>query len=646
MHSHVPEEGAVMKTAISTLSTTGEFADKLTAAAAVGFNGIEIGEQDFLAHGGTPAEIGRIVRDHGLEVVLLDPAVDFEGLPSHLRRKAFERLERRFEQIVELGADLMLIASCEDPAALGGVDRMAADLAELGERAARHGLRIGYEARAWGRHISDYRDAWEVVRRAAHPAVGLVLDSFHILARGLSPESIRSIPGDRIFHVQLADAPNIDMDLRYKSHRFRNLPGEGDLPLVEFLRAVAATGYTGCCSIETANAVSRGNTRCVSRDAYRSLMNLADQAGRAEPSIWLDRGEIPAKAQVHGIEFVEFTASPAEAEALAGILHCLGFGLVAEHVSKAVKLWRQAGINIVVNSERRGYAHSAHVMHGMSVCDIGLMVDDAAETARRAKAFGANDFSQQHGPGELPIPAVRGVGGSVLHFLDRKSELSTVWNTEFRPLQPDLHAHPVGLTRIDHVAQVMSQDELLTWTLLYTAIFDIGKAPEVDVADPGGVVQSRALQSDDGALRFTLNGVDTHRTFAGRFMSDSYGSSVQHLAFATDDIFATAERLTENGFEGLPIPAAYFIEIAAEFGLQPEFVARLRAANVLYDQDHRGGRYLQLYSRPYGDGFFFEVIERCGGYNGYGARNAGYRTAAHKRLSARAKLLHSTAGHD
>ena len=407
-------------------------------------------------------------------------------------------------------------------------------------------FRVGYEAKAWGRHISDYRDAWEVVRRAAHPAVGMVLDSFHILARGLSPESIRAIPGDRIFHVQVADAPKIDMDLKYKSRRFRTLPGEGDLPLMDFIRAVSATGYVGCCSIETANAVSRGNARRVSRDAYRALMNLADQVGRAEPSTWLGRGAVPPRAQVHGVEFVEFTASPAEAEIFGGILHCLGFGLVAQHVSKAVKLWRQAGINIVINSEMRGYAHSAYVMHGTSVCDIGLMVDDATETARRAKAFGANDFSQQRGPGELPIPAVRGVGGSVLHFLDSKSELSTVWKTEFRPLPPDPRARPVGLTRIDHVAQVMSQDELLTWTLLYTAIFDIGKAPEVDVADPGGIVQSRALQSDDGALRFTLNGVDTHRTFAGRFMSDSYGSSVQHLAFATDDIFATAEGLPKT----------------------------------------------------------------------------------------------------
>ena len=98
----------------------------------------------------------------------------------------------------------------------------------------------------------------------------------------------------------------------------------------------------------------------------------------------------------------------------------------------------------------------------------------------------------------------------------------------------------------------------MSWTLFYTAIFDIGKAPEVNVADPGGIVQSRALQSDDGALRLTLNGVDTHRTFAGRFVSDSYGSSVQHLAFATDDIMVTAERLAENGFESLPITENYY----------------------------------------------------------------------------------------
>ncbi|RWX58596.1 sugar phosphate isomerase/epimerase, partial [Mesorhizobium sp. M4B.F.Ca.ET.089.01.1.1] len=227
------------------MSINSEFADKLTAAASAGFSGIEIGEQDFLSHGGTTAEMGRMVRDHGLTIDLIVPVVDFEGMPEPLRRKAFDRIERRFDMMADLGTDLLLIASTTRPEALGGVDRMAADFAELGARAAARGLRIGYEARAWGLHVSDCRDAWEVVRRAAHPAVGLVLDSFHILARGISPESIRAIPGDRIFHVQLADAPRIAMDLDYKSRHFRCLPGEGDLPLGDFLRAVAATGYAG-----------------------------------------------------------------------------------------------------------------------------------------------------------------------------------------------------------------------------------------------------------------------------------------------------------------------------------------------------------------------------------------------------------------
>jgi 4-hydroxyphenylpyruvate dioxygenase len=622
-----------MKTTISSLSINGDFTDKLAAAAAAGFAGVEIGEQDVLGHGGSPREIGRIIRDYGLTLDLFVPVLDFEGLPEPLRRKAFDRAERRFDLMAELGTTLMLVTSTTHPLSLGGVDRMAADFAELGERAAARGLRVGYEARAWGRQVGDYRDAWEIVRRAAHPAVGLVLDSFHVLARGLSPEPIRAVPGDRIFHVQVADTPDVAMDLEQKSHQFRCLPGDGDLPLVAFLRAVAATGYHGTCSIETPNGRSRNSARSTARDAHRALSWLADQAGRAEPSAWLDRSTVPPRARIEGVEFIEFTASVEEAEDLGRQLRQLGFARVATHVSKAVSLWRQAGINIVVNSEQRGYAHSAHVMHGTSVCDIGLMVDDAAATATRARLFGANDFTQRRGADELAIPAVRGVGGSVLHFLDRRSELSRVWETEFRFLPPDEEASPVGLDRIDHVAQVMKQEDLLSWTLLYQAVFDLAKAPRVHVADPGGLVTSRALQSGDGGMRWTMNGVDDHYTFAGRFVSDSYGASVQHLAFSTDDLLATAERLHANGFRSLAVPEAYYVEIAAEFGLAPDFVARLAAANAFYDEDGNGGAYLQLYSRPFGAGFFFEVIERRGAYNGYGARNAAFRTAALKRLA-------------
>jgi 4-hydroxyphenylpyruvate dioxygenase len=153
------------------------------------------------------------VRDHGLEISLFQPFREFEGMPPPQRSRAFERAERKFDLMQELGVDLMLVCSNVAPEALGGIDRAAADLRALGDIAAAAGVRIGYEALAWGRHVSDHRDAWEIVRRADHPAVGLILDSFHTLARGIDPHTIRAIPGDRIFIVQLADAPRIDMDL-------------------------------------------------------------------------------------------------------------------------------------------------------------------------------------------------------------------------------------------------------------------------------------------------------------------------------------------------------------------------------------------------------------------------------------------------
>ncbi|MGI9502713.1 MAG: sugar phosphate isomerase/epimerase family protein, partial [Geminicoccaceae bacterium] len=150
-----------MKTSIATVSISGDLPEKLAAIAEAGFDGIEIFEQDFIAYDGSPRDVGNLVRDHGLEIMLYQPFRDFEGLPGPERRRAFDRAERKFDLMAELGTDLMLICSSVHPKALGGIDRAADDLAELGEHAAKRGLRVGYEALAWGRYINDHRDAWE-----------------------------------------------------------------------------------------------------------------------------------------------------------------------------------------------------------------------------------------------------------------------------------------------------------------------------------------------------------------------------------------------------------------------------------------------------------------------------------------------------
>ncbi|ADZ70929.1 bifunctional sugar phosphate isomerase/epimerase/4-hydroxyphenylpyruvate dioxygenase family protein [Polymorphum gilvum] len=629
-----------MKTAIATVSISGDLREKLAAIAAAGFDGVEIFEADFLAYDRPPRQVGAMVRDHGLEVMLFQPFRDFEGLPEPQRARAFDRAERKFDLMQELGTDLVLVCSNVSPLALGGIDRAAEDLRALGERAARRGLRIGYEALAWGRHVSDHRDAWEIVRRAGHPNVGLILDSFHTLARRLDPQSIRAIPGERIFFVQLADAPMIEMDLLYWSRHFRTMPGEGDLPVTDFMRAVAATGYAGPLSLEIFNDQFRGGSpRSIALDGHRSLLNLMDVVRRQEPDIRIEVPAMPARARALGVEFVEFTADEDEAETLGALLSTLGFRKAGRHIAKDVTLWRQGGINIVVNTEREGFAHSAYVLHGTSVCDIGIRVEDARATVARATALDAQPFGQPIGPGELEIPAIRGVGGGLIHVVDDAGDLARVWEIEFEPLADALAdtgtetgaAAEAGLERIDHLAQTMNYEEMLTWLLFYTAIFETRKLPMVDVIDPAGVVRSQAIENAEGTLRLTLNGAENRRTLAGHFIAESFGSAVQHVAFSCRDIFAAAAALATNGFDPLPISPNYYDDLDARFALDGDLLQRLRAACILYDRDEHG-EYFQLYSRPYGEGFFFEIVERRGGYRGYGAANAPFRIAAQKRI--------------
>ena len=620
-----------MKTSIATVSISGDLREKLSAIAAAGFDGVEIFENDFLTFDGSARDVASMVRDNGLVITLFQPFRDFEGMPDRQRRRAFDRAERKFDLMQDLGTDLMLVCSNVSPMALGGIDRAADDFRELGERARPRGLRVGYEALGWGRFVNDHRDAWEIVRRANHPNIGLILDSFHTLARKIDPNSIRSIPKDKIFTVQLADAPMIDMDLLQLSRHLRNMPGQGDLPVTEFMKAIGATGYEGVLSLEIFNDQFRGGSPgSIAVDGHRSLVYLMDQVKREMPEIAIDVPSMPPRIPVHGVEFVEFTANEQEAKELGALLETMGFRKTGRHKSKDVLLYRQGGINLVINSAHEGFARSSYAAHGASAYAFGLMVEDAKTTVERGRSLGAEPFEQPPGPGEVAMPAIKGVGGGVIYFLDQKAELANIWETEFVSIPGSAHGEDAGLKLIDHVAQTMHYEEMLTWILFYTSIFVVAKTPMVDIVDPAGLVRSRAIESGDGRLRLTLNGAENSRTLAGHFVRESIGSGVQHLAFMTDDIFATARAFKVRGFGSLSISANYYDDVEARFGLDREFVARMKAENILYDRDE-AGEFFQLYSPNYRAGFFFEIVERRG-YKGYGAPNAPFRIAAQQRM--------------
>jgi len=607
-------------TSIATVSLSGDLAEKLQAIAAAGFDAVEVFENDFLTFDGGPREVGRMVADLGMTICAFQPFRDFEGLPEPLRARTFERAKRKFAIMNELGTELMLICSNVSPQALGGIDRAAADLNELGDLAGRYGVRVGYEALAWGRHVNDYRDAWEIVRRANHPRIGLILDSFHTLARQSPLGPIASIPGERIFLVQLADAPKLDMDVLSWSRHFRCFPGQGDLPVVDFVRAVAQTGYKGPLSHEIFNDQFRaGSARRLATDGMRSLIALADQT----------TPHLPPRAQLLGVEFIEFALDEETAAELAHLFSALGFRRTGQHVSKSVTRWSQGGINLLLNTEKDGFAQSHAIMHGPGVCAICLRVDDVGQTMARATALRIPSFEQPVGPDELHIPAIRGVGGSLIYFTQPEGELGHIWDKDFVPVAAaKAPAAPLG--SVDHISQSMDYEEMLSWLLFYTSLFQLDRIPQLAIADPGGLVESRPLVSSGGSLRFILNGSQATRTLSSRFVSEHFGSGVQHIAFDAPDIFAAVTAMRAAGLSFLDIPENYYEDLEARHGLDPDLIERLREHHILYDRDGEA-EFLQVYTHVFAQRFFFEIVERRGGYAGFGAVNAPVRLAAQAR---------------
>jgi 4-hydroxyphenylpyruvate dioxygenase len=339
--------------------------------------------------------------------------------------------------------------------------------------------------------------------------------------------------------------------------------------------------------------------------------------------------QIPPRAKCHGIEFLEFAVDDRAAGKLARLFEGLGFHKAGEHKSKAVTHWSQGAINLVLNSDKDGFVHSHQLAHGPSVCAMCLKVDDANATLDRAESLRDTPFRQAVGPGELDIPAVRGLGGSLLYFVDPKSDLHRLWDIDFVIPDQATETGDAGLIAIDHISQSMHYEEMLSWLLFYNSLLDVTKTPQLDVIDPGGIVRSQVVQTDDGALRIVLNASQSQQTLSSRFLTHFFGSGVQHVAFASDDIVKTVARLRANNVDMLSIPDNYYDDLEARTDLSADQLDILRANDILYDRDETG-EYLQAYTRSFDDLFFFEIVERRS-YKGFGAVNSAIRLAAQAR---------------
>ena len=631
-----------MRHSIATVSLSGSLQEKLAAIAAARFDSVEIFENDLVFCDESPRQMARMAADAGLKISLFQPFRDFEGVPDELFKRNLDRAERKFDVMGELGAPMMLVCSNVSPAAIGDDERAAAQLHALAERAARHGVRIGYEALAWGAHVRTYGHVWKIVQKADHSHLGVLLDSFHTLSLGDDPAGIEQIPSDKIFFVQLADAPKLKVDVLTWSRHFRCFPGQGEFDVAGFVRHALAAGYTGPLSLEIFNDEFRGSSaRQTAADGRRSLLFLEEQLRRqAEPSPpegardWRRRVDLldpPPAPKLSGVAFIEFTVEGDEESELERWLSALGFAKAGRHRSKDVTLWRQGDIHIALNADRESFAHSYFLLHGSAVCAVGLWADDPRAAMTRAEIFGCSRYEERVGAEELPMPAIRAPDGGLLYMVDQDFQFS-----DFLPEAPK-KARSAGLQRIDHIAQAVPADQFDSWVLYYRSVLGLHPEESWVLPDPYGLVRSRALASDNRSVRFPLSFSDSSRTAVARSLSTFAGAGVHHIAFDTADIFAAVEDLRARGLELLPIPDNYYDDLIARFGLADALVDQLRRGHILYDRTPDGGEFFHVYTQFFRGRFFFEIVQRKGGYDLYGAVNAPVRMAAqaqHRRVPA------------
>ncbi len=602
---------------IATVSLSGTLPEKLEAAAAIGFDGVEIFENDLLTFDGSPEDVRELAVNLGLTITCFQPFRDFEAMPDPQRARNMDRAERKFDVMQALGCDLLMVCSNVSPLAINDDARAAADLAEMAERADKRGLRVCYEALAWGRHVNRWRHAWKIVQEGNHPALGLLVDSFHTLALNDDPSGIADLPADKLFFVQLADAPRLSMDVLSWSRHFRNFPGQGQLPVTDFVRAVLASGYRGPLSLEIFNDEFRAApARLTARDGLRSLLMVEAEAGGTV---------LPPPPVFDGVEFLEFAVDDEHAVRLGKTLRGLGFHHAGRHRSKSVDLYRQGRVNLILNSEPDSAASEHFQFHGSSVCAMALRVDDAAAAIERANGLLCPEWRERIGRGERRIPAVRAPDGTLVYLVQPDPSGRTIYDDDFI-LTPD-PAPDALVTGIDHVAQALPMGRMDNFVLFYHAVF--GFAPEQmwEIADPYGLIRSRTMVSADHSVRLPLNVSESRETATGRFLTTYAGAGVHHIAFATADILHTLEQATANGSRLLGIPSNYYEDIGAKWGLPDARIEQLRQHNLLYDQDENG-EFLHAYTETFDGRFFFEFVQRIGDYQQYGAANASVRMAA------------------
>jgi 4-hydroxyphenylpyruvate dioxygenase len=322
-----------------------------------------------------------------------------------------------------------------------------------------------------------------------------------------------------------------------------------------------------------------------------------------------------------GFEFVEYAAP--DPVALGVLFESMGFTRVAKHRSKDVSLYRQGDVNFIVNAESESFAQGFARVHGPSVCAIAFRVKNAGAAYKRALSLGAWGVEGKVGPMELNIPAIKGIGDSLLYLVDRYGERGSIYDVDFDYL-PGVDRNPegVGLTYIDHLTHNVHRGRMAEWAGFYERLFNFREIRYFDIEGKLTGLKSKAMTSPCGKIRIPINESTDDKSQIQEYLAAYHGEGIQHIALGTGDIYETVETLKGKGVPFQTVPDTYYEQVDERLPGHGEDLARLAADRILIDgaPTTGGGLLLQIFTQTVIGPIFFEIIQRRGN-EGFGEGN-------------------------
>ena len=330
-----------------------------------------------------------------------------------------------------------------------------------------------------------------------------------------------------------------------------------------------------------------------------------------------------------GFEFIEYAAP--DPAAMGKLFERMGFTAIARHRHKNVTLYRQGEINFLINAEVDSFAQRFARLHGPSICAIAFRVQNAAEAYRRALELGAWGVDTASGPMELNIPAIKGIGDSLIYLVDRwrgkngaqEGDIGniSIYDVDFEPI-PGAPSNPagVGLRHIDHLTHNVHRGRMKEWADFYERFFNFREVRYFDIEGKVTGVKSKAMTSPCGRIRIPINEEGTEKAGQIQEYLDMYhGEGIQHIALASDDLYASVDALRANGVKLLDTIDTYYELIDKRIPGHGESVDALRKRKILID-GAPGDLLLQIFSENQLGPIFYEFIQRKGN-EGFGEGN-------------------------